>query len=141
MDVNLKQVWEVGLLALCLWREARNQPADAITAVACSIRNRTLKPAWWNSMHAMDYIEVILHPEQYSSFNAGDVNAAKMPLSSDLIFPQCLEIAQSIWDGTQSDTIQGAQSYFDRSLDSNPPQWANTQTHICDVGDFHFYRA
>lgn|SRR5487761_13776 len=128
--------WEKWLLSLCLWREARNQKHDAIVAAACSIRNRVNSPRWWGH----DWVSVILCPEQYSSFNRNDVNSTKFPASADPVFPQCRAIAAAVHDGTQPDTVSGAQSYYDRSLDANPPAWRDTMTWVCDVDSFHFYR-
>jgi hypothetical protein len=39
------------------------------------------------------------------------------------------------------DITHGATSYFDRSLDANPPSWAKDgeMGHVCDFGRLHFY--
>lgn len=126
------------MLALLLWREARNQSDGAIAAVACSVRNRVARPSWWGH----DWVSVILAGKQYSSFNQSDPNATKFPPSADNVFPRCLQIAQAVHSGELADTVSGAQSYFDKSMDANPPGWATdgSMTHVCDVGDFHFYR-
>jgi len=126
------------MLGLLLWREAQNQPDEAIIAVGCSVRTRVQQPRWWGH----SYITVILAGKQYSSFNHNDPNATKFPTAADGVFPKCLEIAQAIHDGTQSDTVDGAQSYFDKSMDANPPEWATdgSMTHVCDAGSFHFYK-
>src|SRR3954466_6844553 len=124
------------LLALCLWREARNQQEDAIRAVAWSIRNRVSHPTWWGK----SWVDVITHPFQYSSFNKGDPNATKFPTSLDLKMPLCVAIAWEVFDAKEGDPTGGAVSYFDKSLDSNPPNWAASATHTCDIGDFRFFR-
>lgn len=127
--------WEIWLLALLLWREARNQQPDAITAVACSVRNRVLSPRWWGTT----WTDVILCPEQYSSFNAGDPNATKFPTSTDSVIGTCYSIASAVYNGA-ADTVDGAQSYFDLSLADDPPSWAESMTFVCQVGAFKFYR-
>jgi hypothetical protein len=132
MDRN----WEISLLALCLWREARNQPREAIQGVACSIRNRVYQPRWWGH----SWSSVILAGEQYSSFNRDDPNSTKFPADSDIVFPVCLGIARYVHDDAMPDNTNGAQSYFDKSLDADPPKWAAKMTPTCDIGDFHFYR-
>jgi hypothetical protein len=39
------------------------------------------------------------------------------------------------------DLTRGATSYFDKSLDLNPPSWAidGHMKHVCDFGRLHFY--
>ena len=124
------------LLALCLWREARNQSDDAIRAVAWSIRNRVSHPTWWGK----NWIDVITHPFQYSSFNKNDPNSYKFPSSLDLKMPICISIAEEVYSALEGDPTNGAVSYYDRSLDNNPPEWAKTAIHTCDIGAFRFFR-
>ncbi len=138
MPEDLRRVWEIGLLALALWREAQNQVDDVIIVVGCSMRNRVKRPRWWG----YDWVSVLLHHDQYSSFNRGDVNATKMPLSTDTVFPRCLAIAALIHDSSEPDAAESADSYFDHSLDKDPPIWATDGSKILvkSAGPFHFYR-
>ena len=131
---ELRKWWAIVLLALLLWREAQNQTDDAILAVACSVRNRLNHPGWWGR----DWVSIILCHEQYSSFNPNDPNAAKEPGAADPVYPRCLAIAKGVYEGC-SDVINGADSYFDRSLDANPPGWAAKKIHVGNAGDFRFY--
>ena len=128
------------LLALCLWREARGELYDTKVCVAWSIRNRVQKPGWWGS----SWETVVLMPFQYSSFNHGDPNAAKLPHSSDPTFQDCLAIAGKLYaePPTIPDPTGGATSYFDMSLDTDPPKWATdgSQVKTLDMGRLHFYR-
>lgn len=124
------------LLALCVWREARGEIFDAKFAVACSIRNRVNHPRWWGR----DYRSVILDPWQYSSFNSGDPNATKFPGQTDAAYTECLEAAQNVLKGI-ADTTEGAVSYYDKSLDHNPPKWSLSPqfAYTVDLGALHFY--
>lgn len=131
----MNEMYETILLALCVWREARNQSTDAKRAVAWSIKNRVLNPTWWGT----DWVSVILKPFQYSSFNRNDPNAVKLPILTDNSWQACMEIAQEVHNGG-TDTTNGATHYFDKSLDNNPPTWVNEMVHTCDIGDFHFYK-
>lgn len=133
---DLRAFWEISLLALLVYREAANQPDEAKVAVACSVRNRVLTPCWWGH----DWISVALAGKQYSSFNRDDPNSTKFPPSADNVFPRCLAIAAAVHDGEQPDTVDGADSYFDNSLDRNPPSWASSKTFVKDAGAFHFYK-
>ena len=93
-----------------------------------------LRPRWWGT----DYVQVILCGEQYSSFNRSDPNSSKFPGSADSVFPRCLAIAQTVHDGTQADTINGADSYHDTSI--APPEWASKMVKMATIGSFIFYR-
>jgi N-acetylmuramoyl-L-alanine amidase len=129
-------IYPTFLLALCVWREARGEAIEGKVAVACSIRNRVLQPRWWGR----DYVGVILCRLQYSSFNPSDPNVGKFPAVSDPSWQDCLMTAIAVYGGTQADTSGDADSYFDRSLDDNPPKWAASATHTCDIGKLHFYK-
>lgn len=126
------------LLALAIWREARNQPHEAKLGVGMSIRNRVQHPRWWGRT----YNQVILDKWQFSSFDPSDPNSNKFP-SPDLDWNAYLDAedcATSVLAGA-ADNTQGAVSYFDRSLDSHPPAWASSPQfqHSADIGNFHFY--
>ena len=131
-----EQYDDVNLLGLVIWREARGEIDEAQLGVGCSIRNRVKKGGWWGNT----YRTVILKPWQYSSFNEGDPNSTKFPDPNDAVWLQCLENASLIINGNCDDNTGGAQSYFDRSLDNNPPNWAATMTHTLDLGRLHFYK-
>jgi len=137
-DLTANDYYPVILLALCIWREARGEPFDAKTAVAWSIRNRVNRPRWWG--HTFE--SCILMPYQYSSFNRNDPNSAKLPVSSDPNWTDALTIAIDVYlpTPTLGDKSCGADSYYDRSLDGCPPEWAAQANHTADVGAFHFFR-
>src|SRR5690242_18548874 len=136
--INADDYYPIVLLALCIWREARGEPFDAKVAVAWSVRNRVIRPRWWG--HSFE--GCILMPYQYSSFNRADPNSTKLPASSDPSWVDSLTIAISVYQGnsTFSDKSCGADSYYDRSLDGNPPEWAASAIHTADVGSLHFFR-
>ncbi len=131
-------LYEIVLLALCVWREAQNQPKVAQQGVAWTIKNRASKPGWWG--HSI--VSCILAPYQYSSFNHNDPNAAKLPTEDDPAWAQCLSIAQDVLQGIGPDPTSGCENYFDASLDSHPPVWAtdNSYTHVTDLGQLRFWR-
>ena len=136
---------ELAFFALCLWREAQNQTDAAITGVAWTIRNRVKAKLWFG----VSYVGVVTHPYQYSSFNSNDPNSRKYPTSQDKAFIRCMKIAQAVFSATAeegagtTDPTNGAVSYFDKSLDKDPPKWALDTVqfkHTVDIGDFHFYK-
>jgi N-acetylmuramoyl-L-alanine amidase len=136
--MNPSQMYELVLLALCNWREARGEPIDAKMAQAWTVRNRALHPSWWGH----DWVSVILKPFQYSSFNANDPNASKMPGMEDTSWTDCLSVANEVYAGTGTDPTSGCSHYFDKSLDLHPPVWATdgSMVHVTDIGSFRFYR-
>jgi hypothetical protein len=140
LPADQKAFSELYLLALCNWREARNQTPAAKIAQACSVRNRVLRPGWWGRSYSGVITCHYKGIYQYTSFDPRDPNASKFPIDGDTTWPDCLQIAQGVQFGSSADTVSGATSYFDRSLDSNPPAWAAKMIHVCDVDAFHFFK-
>ncbi len=142
--------YQIFMLALCLWREARGCTPDEIAAVACSIRNRVAKKYRGDS-----YAAVVTAPAQYSSFPwfnpknqrwIIDANGIKWPLPGTPEWPKfelCISIATSVIQGPVADPTNGATHYYDNTLDANPPAWAKdpTSTHKADIGHFRFWSA
>ena len=129
------------MLCLVLGREAGNQPRAGIEAVGCSVRNRVKAAlARWGR----DWESVIEAKWQYSSVEGAqtDPNLRKYPNLNFAPWPLCLDVAEAVYSGDLADPTAGAHSYFDKSLDANPPAWANDgeYLHTCDIADFHFYR-
>jgi spore germination cell wall hydrolase CwlJ-like protein len=127
--------YQIYMIALCLWREARNQNSSAIVAVASVIRNRKVDRG-----DLASFEEVILQPYQFSSFNRNDPQYHKYPEFNSVVWINCLDIAEKIFNNELADNTSGARFYFDKSLDENPPLWSRKMIHTCDIGDFHFYR-
>jgi hypothetical protein len=142
---ELQGWWELGLLALALWREARNQPYNTKLLVACSMRNRVNHPAWWGG----DWTNVLTKRDQYSSLtHPGDPNLVKWlePPVSDPVSLECMRAAAAVHGGAGvgviPDQVLGATHYFDHSIDKDPPDWATdgSMVKVMDSGSFHFYR-
>jgi N-acetylmuramoyl-L-alanine amidase len=139
---NGRQCIDVCMLTLLLGREAGNQKDDAILAVGCTVRNRVLRPGFWN--WGRDWEGVIEAKWQYSSINGppNDPNLAKYPNLNVEPWERCLAIAEMVYAGEVNDPTHGATHYFDRSLDLTPPLWARNgqMAYTVDIGAFHFYR-
>lgn len=138
--MDAPDAYPIVLFALCLWREARGELYTTKTGVAWTIRNRVKNPRWWGH----DWIGVILMPWQFSSFNHNDPNSSKFPMTTDPVWPECLEIASKVYSEppTLYDNTAGAVSYFDASLDGDPPKWATdgSQIKTVDIGKIHFFK-
>jgi N-acetylmuramoyl-L-alanine amidase len=133
-DDDREQLCVLYLLALCVWREARGEILLAKLAVAWSIRNRVMRPSWWGKT----WEDVILKPWQYSSFNAKDPNATKLPHSEDLSWEASWQAAEEAFLGTGSDPSEGATSYHDTSI--TPPEWTKEMIVTVKIGALIFYR-
>src|ERR1044071_5970090 len=110
MKENMEPIesWELSILALCVWREARGEPDNAKLGVAWTVVNRARKPGWWGGP---DITWVITHPFQYSSFNPNDPNATKFPQTTDESFKECLEAADGAHSSLYLDPTKGATHY------------------------------
>lgn len=136
-----EQAWELTLLALCAWREARDQGAEGMLAVCWSVRNRVLKPGktWWGD----DWEEVVLAKAQYSSFNPGDPNATLLPgdPTKDPSWAAALDAAERAYYGLGVDPSLGATHYYATSIPA--PAWTTAPGTIfrVQIGAHKFYTA
>lgn len=60
--------------AKTIWAEARGEPLEGQIAVANVILNRARQGGWWGD----DVVKVCRKPKQFSCWNNGDPNRAKM---------------------------------------------------------------
>ena len=125
------------LLALCIWREARNQSRMAKLGVKWIILNRVANPKG-PYVHCSTVVQTILCPLQFSSFNPDDANAKLLPnpihAEDFAAFIQCCEVV----DSQDPDPTGGATHYF--STDIAPPSWADPAKQTATVGNFRFYK-
>ena len=141
-NYNRKQAYEMVLLALCVWREARNQPFEGKLAVAWSIRNRVMKPGktWWGD----DWETVILKRWQYTSFEKSDPNACLLPTDPalDKTWDDSLVCAERAYLSSGVDTSQGATHYYNPKIVA-APAWVNAPgtRFVVEIGDHRFYVA
>lgn len=136
-----EQAWEVCLLALCTWREARDQGYDGMLAVCWSVKNRVDHPRWWGS----GWIGVIQAKWQYSSFNPSDPNAKLLPgnPSTDAPWMEALRAAEMAYTNQGDDPTLGSDHYYDPLTIIPPPGWVTapgTQFMI-KIGAHSFYKA
>ncbi len=92
--------------SLALWREARGEGEDGMTAVACVIRNRVNK-------HGSTPMAQVVKPWAFSSITAkGDPELTLYPLDGDPQWLQAQQTAQQVLDGQTNDTTGGATLYI-----------------------------
>ncbi len=133
-----KDLSDLVLLELCVWREARGESLDGKRAVAHVIRNRVYGATkWWGH----DWQSVILHPWQFSSFNAADPNADKWPDDTDPSFAECCQAAVPVYLGSDTDLTNGATYYHDTSM-GWPHAWGNPADYelTLELGRLKFYK-
>lgn len=123
---------DMGILALCCWREARGEGLTGKRGVACVVRNRINA----NSFFGHDWHSVILKPYQFSSFNTNDPNSDKWPADDDPSWIDCCDVAQMVIDGAQ-DVTNGALYYYSPPLTAPPPAWGHV-TATVTIGRLNF---
>jgi spore germination cell wall hydrolase CwlJ-like protein len=113
---------DYGLLALCLWREARGEGAAGQIAVGCVVRNRVEK-------NGTSYFVEITKPWAFSSITAeGDPQLGLYPSVLDHAWLQCQDLAGQIVDGVLNDSTGGATLYW------NPNGIKSSKTFTTLVG-------
>jgi N-acetylmuramoyl-L-alanine amidase len=125
--------YQLSLLALAVWREARGEGPKCMTAVGCAIRNRVKRPTWWGA----DYIGVVTKKWQFSSMAApGDPQLIRYPQTGDASFEQALQIAEWVINETASNPFPGADSFWDDSIPR--PKWATDENIVGKIGRMTF---
>ncbi len=135
------QVLPVGdVLARTLYGEARGEGLTGIEAVACVIVNRVAFAKargryWWGNTVS----QVCLKPGQFSCWNAGDPNRAKLlKLSArDPAYRLCKRVATRALAGEIADMTMGATHYHTHAVE---PYWARGQVPVAEIGGHLFYR-
>ena len=133
------QCYEVTLLALTLWREARGEPLDAKIAVAHTVKNRITHPGWWGN----DWISVLTKKWQYSSLtDPNDKQLTTWPKADDAAFEECLGVAEMVMRGVYNSPLKGIDSYCDDSLTGDLiPKWAkeHPERFVGKIGRLNFF--
>lgn len=92
--------------ALCLWREARGEGIDGMTAVGCVIANRVKK-------HGTSFEAVVMQRMQFTSMtDQHDPEYHLLPKENDAEWPEAKLLAQEIIDGVIDDVTDGATLYW-----------------------------
>lgn len=115
-------------MALCLYHEARGEPAEGQVAVAQVIMTRAAK-------RRKTVEQTIKQKHQFSWYSDG--------LPDDIkdhdAFVQCMQSAAIAMDQRlQGNTFQGADHYH---ADYVAPHWAEKMTRVGKIGKHIFYRA
>jgi len=125
--------WQIALLALVIWREARGEPHDGKRAVAHVIRNRVLHTEDQNRWE-----QIICARLQFSSMTApGDGMLIQWPSEPDAAFDDCMFVALSVYAGTDDDPTGGALHYCNLAVAQ--PKWAEELKPLVKIGKHTFF--
>lgn len=129
----------IDVLARTLYGEARGETVRGKEAVACVIVNRAKRGQsrggyWWGSTVE----EVCLKPWQFSCWNDGDPNRAKIDAvqPGHRVFDTCQRIARRAVAGSLEDVTNGATHYH--TADVTPP-WSRGKAVCAEIGRHLFY--
>ncbi len=128
---------DVDVLARTIWGEARGEGTRGMQAVANVVMNRVAKQTWYGKT----VVEVCTKKGQFTAWKKGDPNyePAHAVTTNNPAFAQALQIAARAVAGTLPDITGGADHYF--NPDVVLPSWAQTMSHLIDIGRHAFYRA
>ena len=129
-------------LARTVWGEARGEGEAGMAAGAAVIRNRIDGSAahggkyWWGR----DWISVCQARSQFSCWNPGDPNRAKLLAvdDSDPAFRIARQVAADAIAGRLADPTLGATSYKVASLPW-PYGWGHFRLPLIEIGKHAFY--
>lgn len=144
MTAICRDLLEVDLIARTIYGEARGEPEVGKMAIAWVIRNRVEtdlhgdgKPDWWGE----GVTEVIHKPYQFSCWNAGDPNSAKIANLSirEPRYMECLAAAARVMANQTADPTSGATHYHTVGL-RPVPSWAVGKPAVATIGNHIFYK-
>lgn len=122
---------ELYMLALTIWREARNQPFLGQLLVASTILNRQRDPRWPDTITG-----VVLQHRQFSCYNRGDANSLKFPSPDAESWDHCHRAAMTV---LEIGPFTRANHYHRHDLDPWPA-WSDPAKEVARVGDHVFLR-
>lgn len=130
--------YEISVVARTLWGEARGEGAAGMQAVASVIRNR-LDLHWQGKFTPA---EICLSPRQFSCWNPGDPNLARMERvmrEPDAAYESACRIARDMLQGRLADSTNGATHYVASTLRPRPV-WLQGKTPIAVIGNHEFFK-
>jgi len=125
LDTNLLH------LAKTIYGEARGESIETMLAVGWVIRNRLHTKRYGDT-----YKDVVLQPKQFSCWNKNDPNYKKIKGTiTGNLWEVCIGVAIVVIQSTERhNPIPNVRHYYDKSLDSNPPYWAESGEYMSVYG-------
>lgn len=129
------QASAIDTLARTIWGEARGEQAEGRQAVANVVINRVRRKS---KFYGFTVEEVCRKTKQFSVWNPGNVNLAKMHAvtPADKIFAACLELARQAVKGVLQDLTSGSRHYHRIDIS---PKFAQGKQPVVIIGNHCFY--
>ena len=118
-------------LAKTIYGEARGENVETMLVVGWVIRNRLHSKYYDNT-----YKDVVLQPKQFSCWNKDDPNykVIKGKIKGRL-WEVCIGVAIVVMQSVEKhNPVVGVYHYYDKSIDSNPPYWAESGEYMSVYG-------
>lgn len=124
---------DMDVLARTIWGEARGEGGEGMLAVAAVVLNRWRDNRWPGSIAA-----VCWQPKQFSCWNEGDPNRAKMErLTIDKRSFHAAFLA-ALHSLTMPDPTDGANHYY--AITIRPPSWSRRMSETARIGRHVFLK-
>ena len=124
---------DLDIVACTVWGEARGEGRKGMQAVAEVILNRVKDSRWPDTPS-----DVAKQPRQFSAWNTGDPNRAKMSFLS-LDDPGFRNAYRAVLDALEGANITfGANHYFASYIAM--PKWARRMELVAEIGRHRFYK-
>ncbi len=137
---------DVDSLARSIWGEARGESEEGQLAVGWVIRNRVSAAqafiARTGRAHPLfgdgTLVGACRAPRQFSAWNPGDANAAKLREVGfgDAAYCRAFAVAAQVWGGLVADPTDGATHYHRSDIE---PVWAKSMQPRALIGAHMFY--
>ncbi len=125
----------IGLMALVIWREARNESYRCKLAVAYTIQNRVDKPQHWGS----GVLGVLFFPWAFSSVtDPHDVQLTRWPQEGP-VWDECLKAAAGALFGLDENPVPGAVFYHSFAEETPPKAWGPVKL-VAHVEHIYFFK-
>ncbi len=143
-DTDLE--FDLKIMALTVWAEARGEPKVGQRAVAWVIRNRFEHPGWWSramGVLANTIAAVCLCPFQFSCWNDNDPNRQRLEDQATKRRGDFLDIRalcfEVLHEPPMNDPTAGADHYCTKAV-APRTKWAQRRTPVATIGNHLFYR-
>ena len=140
--------FDLEIMALTVWAEARGEGDEGMDAVAWVIRHRFENPGWWSRQRgdgiADDTIAAVcLDPFQFSAWNPSDPNRQRLlnPVTkerSDYKLSKAI-CEQVLFAPAEDDPVKGADHYCTKAV-ARYTRWARGRTPVKVIGNHQFYK-
>ena len=118
-------------LAKTIYGEARGENVETMLVVGWVIRNRLHSKRYGDT-----YKDVVLQPKQFSCWNKDDPNYDKIKgVIKGRLWEVCIGIAIVVMQSAEKhNPVVGVHHYYDKSMDNNPPYWAEEGEYMSVYG-------